>query len=149
MWQRRGTWHKDDRLGGKAGLGWCDIQVVNSKSPTTSCNCWSAEGLNIRRYTVRLVLLMYLIDFSHCSGKFKSSTLYRVLQQQQCHPLGHVMKCKSCRIDDSLRFGTTTFDMTMKELKTLHRVIWQSLVDRRPRSQPTRTMDLICFGEGS
>lgn len=25
--------------------------------------------------------------------------------------------------------------MTMKELKTLHRGIWQSLVDRRPRSQ--------------
>jgi hypothetical protein len=36
--------------------------------------CWSAEGLNVRRHTVHLVLLMYLIGFSHCSGKFKSST---------------------------------------------------------------------------
>jgi hypothetical protein len=35
---------------------------------------WSAEGLNVRRHTVHLVLLMYLIGFSHCSGKFKSST---------------------------------------------------------------------------
>ena len=26
------------------------------------------EGLNVRRHTVNLVLLMYLIGFSHCSG---------------------------------------------------------------------------------
>jgi hypothetical protein len=35
----------------------------------------------------------------------------------------------------SLRFGTTTFDTTMKELKALHRGIWQSLVNGRVPSR--------------
>ena len=34
-----------------------------------STNFWNAEGLNIRRHTVHLVLLMYLIGFSHCGGQ--------------------------------------------------------------------------------
>ena len=35
----------------------------------------------------------------------------------------------------SLRFGSTTFDTTMKELKALHRGIWQSWVDGRVPSR--------------
>ena len=30
--------------------------------------CWSAKGLNVRKHTVHLVLLMYLIGFSYCNG---------------------------------------------------------------------------------
>ena len=43
--------------------------------------CWSAEGLSIRRHTVHLVLLMYLIGFSHCSGNSSGQLHINMLQQ--------------------------------------------------------------------